>query len=494
MAEIIVEKVDEVHLRIFTDDGLEQELSEYFTFDVPNAKWTPKFKARIWDGKIRLFNSLTKTLPYGLISHLYHFAKDNNHTVKLSFDDSQDESITLEIVDAFIDSIPTVARGVPLIVDEFQRRAIYVALRYKRRVLLAATSAGKSLIIYYIIRWVLQNPDAKCILIVPTKSLVSQMFNDFIEYSQINGFDVYTEAQELYSGKPKEFTTRVLISTWQSIYKNNKDFFNQFDCLIGDEAHGWNAKSCSELMLKCTQVRYKIGTSGTLQDAAVNKLQLQGLFGKVTDIVNTKQLMDAGRVTRMSIKCLLLQHPEHMRKALKGSEYKDEISHLVDYSPRNAFIKNLTLTMTGVTVVMFTFITRHAKPFYQKLLAECGDRPVYFLDGSSSVEYRNEIKDKLATDVNPILITSYQLYSTGINVPTIRNIILAAPTRSKIRILQTIGRGLRLHESKTQFNLYDIADDLSYKSYKNSTLLQLIERVRIYNVQKFDYKIFKIPL
>ena len=498
--KLTVEKISEVHLRVYGDPGCEQELETFFTYEVPGARFTPKFKARLWDGKIRLYSIIRKTLYVGLFNYLVEFCKRNNY--ELNFHATEEfpkvynpNNYTIEETQSFIDSLNMHARGEPIPARDYQVEAVNYALNENRTVLLSPTASGKSFMIYCLLRHHLEE-GRKCIVVVPTTSLVEQMHSDFKDYSSHNGFDVSQECQKLYSGFTRTMHTNVLITTWQSIYKQPKDWFEQFDVVIGDEAHQFKATSLITIMERMQHVKYRIGTTGTLDDKQLNQLTLEGLFGTVHRVITTKELMDQGSVVNIDISCLMLQYPEQTRKEKKGMNYQEEIDFLVSNQSRNKFICNLALKQKGVTLVLFRYVEKHGDVLYDILKNKAPEgTEVHYVHGGVHVLDREDIRNNAEnSEGNTIILASYATFSTGINIRGIENVIFASPTKSKITNLQSIGRGLRLKDGKMLLRLYDIADDLSYKSYKNHTINHMLERVKIYSEEKFPYKIYPIQL
>ncbi len=354
-------------------------------------------------------------------------------------------------------------------------------------------NSGKSAIIYSLIRHHLEY-NRRCLIIVPSISLVSQMYGDFVDYSSDNGWKTENYCQQLQGGMTKDVSKSVLCSTWQSIFKQPKTWFDQFDVVICDEVHTAVAKSLSGIMEKLTTTPYRIGLTGTLSASKTNKLVLEGHFGPVNQVISTNELMTKNQIAQLKIKCLLLKYDQDTRKAVSKYSYQDEIDYLVTNPARNKFIRNLTLSTTGNTLVLFTLVEKHGKKLYDMISAKAGDRKVFLVYGDVSAERREEIRALVAKEKDAIIIASYATYQQGINVPSIENIIFASPTKSKIRSLQSIGRGLRLNDGKTHCTLFDIADDLSWKKAKNHTLKHLTERLKIYSEEKFNFKIIEVPI
>jgi superfamily II DNA or RNA helicase len=494
--KIYVEQVDDVNIRVFSEWGIEQELSAFFTFEVPGAKFTPKYKARLWDGKIRLYNLQRKTLLAGLYNYVKEFANRNGYQFidapNTSYKKLPVNDYTYEEVENFAEDLQLSARGEPIDIRDYQIEAIQKGMNEHRCLLLSPTASGKSLILYTLMRHYV-GEGKKCILIVPTTSLVEQMYADFEEYSSVNLWRVSKNCQKLYSGFTKDITSPVLITTWQSIYKQPKAWFDQFDVCFGDEAHQFKAASLNTVMEKMTSIPYRIGTTGTLDGKQVHRLVLEGMFGPVHRVTTTKALMDTNRVAQLNITCLLLKYDEETRKARKNNLYQDEMDFLVKNSKRNRFIVNLAKSLKGNTLVLFQYVDKHGKVLYD-MCKDFPDREVHIVHGDIKVDERESIRHKAAKHDNMLVFASYGTFSTGVNMPSIENVIFASPSKSKIRNLQSIGRGLRLNEGKTHCNLYDIADDLTHKAWKNHTLGHFMERVKLYSEEQFKSKIVEVDL
>ena len=490
---IKIEKVNEVYVRIFTERDIEQELSAFFTCEVRGARFTPAFKARIWDGKIRMFDLQRKTLYLGLLEYLLKFAERNDYKVEFLNEVVEESDVTYDLVEKFALWLNLHGRGNPIEIRDYQLDAIHTALTKYRRILLSPTGSGKSLIIYTLARWHLEN-DLKVLVVVPTTSLVEQMYSDFEDYSSANGWSTSKHCQKLYSGFPKEFSKDVLFTTWQSIYKQPKAWFDQFDVIVGDEAHQFKAKSLTSIMEKLTETKHRIGTTGSLDDSKVNKLVLEGVFGPVHKVTTTKKLMDENKLANLKIKAIVLKYDESIRKSMKNATYQDEMDFLVTNYKRNKFIQNLTISCEGNTLLLFQYVEKHGKTLYDMIKEKAVDREVFFVYGGTDVTEREDVRKILATKTNAIVIASFGVYSTGINIPSIQNVIFGSPSKSKIRNLQSIGRGLRLNEGKTVCKLFDIADDLHYKTHKNHTLRHAAERYKLYTEEEFPIQLLEVNL
>ena len=486
--DILITKVNEAYVKVHCERHIAQELSEYFTFSVPGHQFTPAFRNRIWDGKIRLLDLRNNQITHGLISYIEEFCKERDYTFEYGEPRADlTEDFSVYLAKKFIEQL-----NLKLEVRDYQIDAFVHAIRNKRAVLLSPTASGKSLIIYLLVRQFLDYRCKKGLIIVPTTSLVEQLYSDFADY----GWNVAEHTHRIYQGKDKVTDLPLTISTWQSLYKLPKEYFEQFDFIIGDEAHLFKAQSLTTIMSSCTNAGYRIGLTGTLDGTKTHKLVLEGLFGPVEQVTTTRKLIDSGKVADFEIKCLVLKHDDAICKEMKGKEYKDEIEYLVLNESRNKFIKNLALSLGTNTLILYQYVDKHGKILYDLITGakNIKDRKVFFIHGGVDAEMREEVRRITEDEKDAIIVASYGTFSTGINIKNLHNIIFASPSKSRVRNLQSIGRGLRQSEGKDKATLYDIADDLRVGKHMNFTLRHFVERVKIYNDEKFDYKLYKIGL
>jgi len=497
MSDIRITKKNEVYLKVDSEPSIAQELNDHFSFEVPGAKYHPLYKSRMWDGKVRLFSMFTKEIYVGLKDYVEHFAKEREYSVDTSEYDKTSDAVTYEEVKEFCQDLQLASRGEPIEIRDYQIDAVFQAINDGRRLLLSPTGSGKSLIIYCLIRWH-GYKNRKQLILVPTTSLVEQMYSDFQDYSSINGWKTSNHCHRIYGGHEKSNEFPVVISTWQSLYKLPKTFFTQFQVIYGDEAHLFKAKSLTGILNKCTTTPYRVGTTGTLDGTKTHKLVLEGLFGPVYKVTTTKKLITDKTLADLEIFNLILEYPDEVKKANKGFSYQEEMDFLVQYDPRNRFIRNLAISQEGNTLVLFQYVEKHGKILYDMIYGKLAnrekERKVFFVFGGTDTEQREEIRRITETQSDAIIVASYGTFSTGINIKNLHNIIFASPSKSRIRNLQSIGRGLRTSENKNSCKLYDIADDLTWKSRKNYTLLHMIERIKIYNDEHFNYKLIKVSL
>lgn len=485
MSHLFISKKNEVYLYIEAEPHIYYELADQFTFEVPNAKFSPQYKNKYWDGKIRLFNTQTGEIYIGLLDRIIQFCEDHEYIYE--FADNKFYGLPFEInenisKEGVKDYMTTISRHSP---RDYQVEGVYDALRHNRKLLISPTASGKSLMIYSVVRYYVERQQ-NILIVVPTTSLVEQMYKDFADY----GWDVGSYCHKIYAGKERETDSQVIITTWQSIYKLPKQYFSRFNVVVGDEAHQFKSKSLISIMTKLCDAKYRFGFTGTLDGSQTHKWVLEGLFGPSYKIINTDELMKKGHLAKLDIKILLLKHPPN-----RFQVFEDEVQYLINHTKRNNFIKNLTLDLKGNTLVLFSRVETHGQPLYDLINTnKVDDRHVFFIHGGVETEERERVREITEKENNAIIVASYGTFSTGINIRNLHNVVFASPSKSRIRNLQSIGRVLRKGENKVKATLYDIADDISYKSRKNYTLNHLIERIKIYNEENFNYDIVNIPI
>lgn len=466
-----------------------QELREYFSFFVPGYRYMPAYKRKVWDGKIKLFNQVTRELNAGLYEHLKKFCSDRMYPLQLQETKYGHPALTNKVKHQDLIKFQSELK-LPFDLYDYQYDAVTHGIEKKRAILLSPTGSGKSFIIYNLMRWYLDNFDKQVLIVVPTTSLVEQMYKDFEDY----GYDVKENVHRIYSGKDKNTDKPIIISTWQSIYKFPKEWYENMGCVFGDEVHLFKAKSLSGIMNKCVNAEYRFGTTGTLDGTETNKLVLEGLFGPTKRVTATRDLQEKGTLAKIDITILLLRYHNDVCHMLKDATYQEEIDYIVTNEKRNKLISNLALDQKGNSLVLFQYVEKHGKPLFDLIQRKAKDRPVYYVSGEVDASDREQIRGIVEKQKNAIIVASLGTFSTGINIKNLHNIIFASPSKSQIKVLQSIGRGLRKSDDGSTTKLYDVADDMHIKSHKNFTLRHSAERIKIYTKEQFPYKIFKLDL
>ena len=485
MSHLRIQKINEVYLKIETEPHVEYELRDRFTFEVESAKFMPQYRKRHWNGEIHLFDMRNKRIYVGLLDKIVAFCEQLGYTYE--FIDNKfyglpfevNEMISMEGVKDYMASITSFRPR------DYQVEAVHDALRYNRKLLISPTASGKSFMIYSVVRFHV-GMKRKVLLVVPTTSLVEQMFKDFQDY----GWDAENHCHRIYAGRERVNTNEVTITTWQSVYQLDRSFFEEYDVVIGDEAHLFKSKSLIGIMDKLHHAKYRYGFTGTLDGTQTHKWVLEGLFGPSYKVTQTKKLQDEGHLAKLDIQCIVLKH-----KPQKFDVFEDEIQFLIGHPTRNKFISNLALDLKGNTLILYARVEAHGAVLYEDLNNRAEeDRKVFFIHGGVDAEDREEVRSITEEQDNAIIVASYGTFSTGINIKNLHNVIFASPSKSRIRNLQSIGRVLRKGKNKVKAKLFDIADDTTYNSRKNYTLNHFIERVKIYNQEQFNYDISTINI
>ena len=484
---LVIEKKNDVYLKIEADDDIRRELGEYFTFEVPGFKFMPQYRNRVWDGKIRLYSYATGQIYVGLYPYIVDWCKRNKIEV-VDGTKIEDTKVDDSKVDKFIKAL-----NIPFKVRDYQKEASVYATRKNRCLLLSPTASGKSLITYLLVRFNilrLKEKKKKILIIVPTTSLVEQLYKDFKDY----GWSPERNVHRIYQGHSKETNKPVVISTWQSIYNLPKKYFKDIGMIIGDEAHLFKAVSLTKILTKLEKCPYKVGMTGTLDGSKTHKLVLEGLFGAVNKVVSTTELQEKKQLADLKIYCLILKHGPIECKHASGMNYQEEMDYIVRSDKRNKYIRNLASGLQGNTLCLFQFVEKHGKDLHQSIKEKATDKQVFYVHGGVDTDEREKIREITEKSDNAIIVASFGTFSTGINIRNLHNVIFASPTKSRIRNLQSIGRGLRLKDNNSHATLYDISDDLTYNEKENYTLSHFRERINIYSEEDFEYEIHNVEL
>lgn len=498
MEFVSVSPVDQTRVKLVGTGAALRELSDYLTFKSPKADFDPRFRKGHWDGLIRLVDLRKKTVYAGLLPRIKAFTEERGYGFEYSGEPVGSQRVTVEGINSFIDSL-----GVP---PEYERRGYQIsafqkALAHSRCLFLSPTSSGKSFVIYLLCRWY----NLKTLIVVPRTGLVHQMANDFVEY----GCDE-ERIHKIQDGK-EDITRQITITTWQSVYELPQSWFDQFDVVIGDEAHLFTADSLVGIMMKLTRARYRFGCTGTLDGSVIHQLILEGLFGPTEVVTTTKALMDAGYVAKLKIEIVILNHSKkgkeelaaRTREALakngkkqrKGAIfYSTEMAFIAECEARNNFLNRLVMKLEGNNLLLFHRVEHGDRLF--DLAHETGTgRPIHLINGGTDGLEREEIRSLVDSSDDALLLASVGTTSTGISIRRINNVIMGSPWKSRIINLQTIGRGLRKASDKESVVVYDIADNLSLQpGHYNHTYKHLLERVKTYEEEGFEYRIHKVDL
>lgn len=380
-------------------------------------------------------------------------------------------------------------KNAPFQIRDYQDKAVRAALKYHKGILLSCTSSGKSLMIYNIIRCLRKQEMKHILLIVPNIMLVDQMYDDFESYGYDNLDD---DVERLGGGHEATFDKPVLISTWQSLQNKDSEFFEKYNAVFVDEVHGVKANVMSKLMKWCCNAYYKIGTTGTLPNDKCDLLQIREVVGDVIFELKSKELIDKGVLTKIKIANIIAKYPSDFVLKNKGRSYPEEVKMVEEYKDRNKVLEYiLEHTDKKHNVLVLMNHLKHVQLIREWLNEKYPDKKVSVITGAVSGEERSDIRKGIEEEDGTILLATFATCSTGINMPKLHDIILYSNSKSKIKVLQSIGRGLRKHVTKNQIILFDIIDDLSYKTrtgrvVENYLIKHWKERMAYYKDQQFE--------
>ena len=481
------------YVRVECDTDVSWELRDAFAFRPDGFQFIPSYKQKLWDGYIRMYNPNTKLIYRGLVDRVINWGTERGYEIEYP-DQVYDTSFSLSQANDFVEYLnPKYSPR------DYQMDGFIHAIRSKRKIIISPTGSGKSLLQYMFFMYLMKQ-GKRGLLVVPRSALVEQMYSDFQDYSSKNGKDMSKYCHRVYAGKDKDVDMPLIISTWQSLQNLPKDYFKKFDYVIVDEVHGaveksQNMKVMSNIVTNCVNAEYRIGVTGTLPKGPGADFSLTGLFGDIYKVISSKELMDRKQLADLTIKCLLLKYSEEECNYMKSADYKAEINYIVSNKERNKFIVNLALSLEGNTIVFFNYVEKHGQVLYEMLQKKVKNgRKVFYIHGGTDVEEREQIRKILEQERNAILVGSVGVLSTGTNIVALNNVIFASPSKSKIRNLQSVGRGLRISEKKQSATLFDIADDFSYKKRENYTLKHFMERIKTYSEEGFRFKLYKIDM
>ena len=491
MADVDVVEFDEVFVHVYCKEAsIRYDIKDFFEFEVPGARFDERVKEGFWDGKIRLYKTRDSTLYKGLWKQLKNFCDGRGYEISIEESITSTREVSKELLEETISGCSMEKR-------DYQVDSIIHALTHGRSLSVQSTGSGKSFNMFCIIKYLLDHDDhcSKALLVVPSLNLETQILNDFVSY--FGGDSAYTKKLKACQDKNAP-EGKIIITTWQGCHKKDKEWFEQFDIIAGDEAHNFKAKSLVTIMEKLKSCRYRFGFTGTLHGIPTHEYVLEGLFGPVFNVINTKELMDKGYLAHLDIKAFILRWPEIHCKPKRVNDryvyktYDEEIDFLISNEARNRVIRNLAITRKGSTLVLFQFVERHGEILY-RMISEATDKQVFMIHGGISGDERERVRE-IAEREDVIIVASYGTFSTGVNIRNLHNVIFASPSKSRIRVLQSVGRVLRKTETKDKAILFDIGDNMCYKAHENHTLKHLKGRILLYSEQDFDYKIHNLGM
>ena len=422
------------------------KMKKYFTHKVKGYFWSPKYKAGMWNGESSLITP-TGTFPYGLLPDFLREAK-NYPDVEIEIDDE---------VKALYKGDPLEIKfDLALTPHPYQNEAIEYCLRYTKGIIRSATASGKSLVISYIIKTLLDNRDVtrvrRAIIIVPSKQLVEQFYTDMQEYGLKEEY--IGRIYDKIKNKPVQWSKTIVITTWQSL-KNNMDELPNYDVIIGDECHQVKAHELKKIFSK-SPARYRLGFTGTMPDDILETLNTKAFIGPVLKEYSSGLLGEQGYIAKCTVKVINIDYPN-----IEAESYVDVKRETFETKFRMDLINDIVKSLDHNVLLLVGY--RSEGKQLLNYLGNYTKKDVVFLSGTDDVDFREEWRLKMKAKKNIALIATYGIFQQGINIPNLKYLILAAPFKSKIRVLQSIGRALRQHEDKTEGAfVFDIVDNVKY--------------------------------
>ena len=498
MADITVTKIDNVWMKVLCKETyMELDIGDRFKFPIKNRKHHPKVKAGVWDGYKKLYNRKTKRMYVGLLLQLLEFCDKNDYSVYVDPDliPNEEDSIEQEDLEHLVEFInPHADPETPLEPYDDQYEAVSYMLNMNRSVCLSATSSGKSMIIYLAARiyQLMDEMQGKHIFIsVPSVDLVEQLYGDFKEYSTFQGsnWNVAKHVQKISGDYCKDVSGSIVITTWHSFATLPRYVYDNIGAVIVDECHSASADVLTNILENLPNTDIRHGLTGTLDKTECNESVIQGLLGPAKKIVNAKELIEKGRATPVKVYMTILNHSEQAKKSLENDKskikakgagrYNLEIEYLNQSRERREFIKNMIASIPGNSVIIFDHVDSYGKELYEEFKAEY-DFPTYLNIGEIKKEDRSQIREMMKGHTDAKLFASSGTMKQGISIKNLHNMFIISSSKSFIKLVQSIGRMMRLHDSKDVSRVIDIVDNLTIDK-SNYAMNHAHERVQIYS-------------
>ena len=522
------------------------QINLWLTRHVKGYRFMPAFKMGVWNGQQSYFDN--GKINLGLWRECYKACKEIGVTFNIENRDEfpLNREVTLESVRDFCKDFfkshkmkdRKTGEWIQFMPYDYQIETAYKILKNRYCMAEVATSGGKSLVISIVMFYTLKNinPDAKFLIIVPSITLVTQFYENIMEYNY--GFNFLAKWQdkidfrehmidailkddpdykpchirmeEIMSDKPRKYNgpsqPNIYIGCYQSLEKWPKEFFHQFHTVACDEAHGAKATTLTTILKRTFGHAYnRFGVSGTFPtDESLEILTIQSVLGPNVTKIEAKTLVESGTITPMNIKAVVLNHAtgelndrlNYIKKMGAGADaFRYEKEFIQNSDKRLDFIKKIVEKCDSNTLLLFHTIEYGTKIF-EKLKVDLPDKDFYYIDGEVNNKQREFIKKEMEkTDGKvKVLVASYGTLSTGVSINAIFNVIFADSFKSEQIIIQSIGRALRKHDQKKVATIFDIVDVFDPKELNNILYKHFLEREKFYKKRQYPYKIIKMNL
>lgn len=522
------------------------QINIWLTRHVKGYRFMPAFKMGVWNGQQSYFDNGKVNL--GLWRECFKACKEIG--VKFEIENKSDfplnREVTLESVIEFCKNFfkghkvkdKETGNWIQFMPYDYQIETAFKILKNRYCMAEVATSGGKSLVISIVMFYTLRNidPDAKFLIIVPSINLVTQFYENIMEYNY--GFNYlhnyndkiefrdhmidaillddpdynpcHIKLEEIMSDRPRKYTgpsqPNVYIGCYQSLEKWPKEFFQQFHTVACDEAHGAKSTTLTTILKRTFGHAYnRFGVSGTFpNDDSLEILTIQSVLGPNVTKIEAKTLVESGTITPMTIKSVILNHDTgdlndrllSIKKMGDGANaFRFEKEFIQNSDKRLDFIKKIVDKCSNNTLLLFHTI-EYGTRIFNKLKDELKDKDFYYIDGEINNKQREIIKKEMEkTDGRvKILVASYGTLSTGVSINAIFNVIFADSFKSEQIIIQSIGRALRKHNDKKVATIFDIVDVFDPVKMNNILYRHYEERKKFYIKRQYPYKEMRINL
>jgi len=464
MDEVRIELANPMQIRIETEDYTYLAMmKESFTSYVEGFQYMPQYRSGSWSGKTCMIHQFNNTMPYGL---LFDFIRQHK-----KYRPKKILIISEEVKKLFKGQKFIPRYNLSLYPRPYQKESIRACLDHKKGIIRSATASGKSLVISYVIKTLLERDKSgveNAIIIVPNISLVRQFFSDMVEYG------IPEDMIGRVGGGKKEWGNQITISTWQTL-KNNHERLKEFDAVIVDETHQSKAFQIKKILVKAVRAKYRLGFTGTLHLSQLDNWNTKSYLGPILKDYPSGFLADKGFISKCNVNILNLEYMDEVE-----GDY-NEVKDIIFNNPfRMGMISDLVQELDHNVLLLVGKVEAEGEVL-ENYLKENTTTNVKFLSGRDSADERELWRKKMANSRSISLIATYGIFQQGINIPNLKYIVLASPFKSKIRVLQSVGRALRVHADKEDgAYIFDLHDHVKFFDKHGDV------RYRFYDAEKFN--------
>jgi superfamily II DNA or RNA helicase len=468
--------INNIYGQLICDDPkLMDAAIKRFAVPVENYFFMPAYKSGRWDGKIRFLN-YNGTFYTGIYHRLLKYVKNDDlyeMVIDPKFQSLTNKDSKELKEDFFKITEDTLDSGV--VPYTHQYRGALKSLYFERGICEHVTSSGKSLTITLTINYLYhKNKTNKILILVPKLDLVEQ----FVE--NMTAFGIPEDLIGKYCGYQKDTDEPFIVSTWQSIYKQ-KEFLKEFTILIVDECHGLKADVVRSVAEKMVNATIRLGFTGTMPEAKADFMLVEGILGPIIDKVGYTELQEAKQIADISVRIINMIYPKEVVEENAISDYQQEKDYIESDISRNKVICKIAQGYTNAdkNVLILVKKIEHSETISDMLKKK--GMNVTVVTGETKMDDRNAARHGMEKSGGNVIVATVGVYSTGVSINRLHTVIFASAGKSKIQTLQSVGRGLRLHNTKDQLHLYDICENLRFSELHSK------KRKKYYKDNNFEY-------